>query len=140
VSVELELVAPWRERGLAAALETARTDDVRRGVTTVGPHRDDVAVRLAEMPSRTHYSQGEQRTLALALRLAGHRLVTEALGRPPTLLLDDVFSELDPGRSAALLASLPPGQTVLTSAVGLPAGTDPELVLEVGSGSVTPRR
>jgi recombinational DNA repair ATPase RecF len=66
--------------------------------------------------------------------------VTEALGRPPTLLLDDVFSELDPGRSAALLRSLPPGQTVLTSAVGLPEGTDPELVLEVDTGTVTARR
>jgi DNA replication and repair protein RecF len=140
VVVELELVAPWRHQGLASSLEASRTDDVRRGVTTVGPHRDDIAVRLASMPSRTHASQGEQRTLALALRLAGHRLVTESLGRPPTLLLDDVFSELDPGRSAALLASLPPGQTVLTSAVGLPEGTSPELVLEVGTGTVTARR
>ena len=114
-----------------------RADDVRRGVTTVGPHRDDVEIELAGMPSRTHASQGEQRTLALALRLAGHRLVAEELGRPPTLLLDDVFSELDPHRSAALLASLPPGQTVLSSAVGLPPGTDPELVLEVRDGQVT---
>jgi DNA replication and repair protein RecF len=74
--------------------------------------------------------------VALALRLAAHRVVTEATGSAPILLLDDVFSELDPDRSAALLAHLPAGQTLLSSASGLPPGADPELVLRVEGGTV----
>ncbi|MCX6510085.1 MAG: DNA replication/repair protein RecF [Actinobacteria bacterium] len=130
--------APWRERGLAAALEAARRDELRRGVSLVGPHRDDLVLHLDGLPSRTHASQGEQRSLALALRLAAHRVVADATGSSPILLLDDVFSELDPDRSAALLAHLPPGQTVLSSAAGLPPGATPELVLRVSGASVRP--
>ena len=94
---------PWRDAGLAEALAAARGDDLRRGVTPVGPHRDDLELAIAGLPARTHASQGEQRSLALALRLAAHAVVTEAAGSPPVLLLDDVFSELDPGRSRALV-------------------------------------
>jgi DNA replication and repair protein RecF len=124
--------------GLAAALEAARRDELRRGVSLVGPHRDDLVLHLDGLPSRTHASQGEQRSLALALRLAAHRVVADATGSSPILLLDDVFSELDPDRSAALLAHLPPGQTVLSSAAGLPPGAMPELVLRVSGASVRP--
>ena len=77
---------------------------------------------LGGLPARTHASQGEQRTLALALRLAAHRLVAERTGSTPVLVLDDVLSELDPERATALLANLPPGQVVITSASPLPAG------------------
>jgi DNA replication and repair protein RecF len=136
--VELAYVAPWREQGLAAALEAARTDELRRGVSLVGPHRDELAVSIDGMPARTHASQGEQRSVALALRLAAHRVVSEAAGSPPILLLDDVFSELDPERSAALVAHLPAGQTVLSSASGLPPGAHPDLVLRVEAGTVHP--
>lgn len=110
----------WTRTGLEEALVEARRDDVRRGVTTVGPHRDDLAISLNELPARTHASQGEQRCLALALRLAVHRVVTEAAESAPVLLLDDVFSELDPDRSEALIAHLPSGQTILTTAGGAP--------------------
>jgi DNA replication and repair protein RecF len=134
--VALVYDAPWRVGGLAAALEEVRRDELRRGVSLVGPHRDDLVITIDGLPSRTHASQGEQRSLALALRLAAHRVVTEATGSAPILLLDDVFSELDPDRSAALLAHLPTGQTVLSSASGLPPGADPELVLRVAEGSV----
>ncbi len=132
-------VADWAASGLDAALAASRRDDLRRGVSTVGPHRDDVDVRLAGLPSRTHASQGEQRSMALALRLASHRVVTEVTGAPPVLLLDDVFSELDPDRSDALLANLPEGQTLLTSAHGLPPKAQPDLVLEVRDGAIRPR-
>ena len=128
--------AAWLAQGLAAALAAARADELRRGVTLVGPHRDDLDVQLAALPARTHASQGEQRSLALALRLAGHAVVTASTGTPPVLLLDDVFSELDPGRSDALLAHLPAGQTVLTSAAGLPPGATPDLVLHVDGSKV----
>jgi DNA replication and repair protein RecF len=131
-------VADWADQGLEAALAASRTDDVRRGVSTVGPHRDDVDLRVGGLPARTHASQGEQRSLALALRLASHHVVTEVTGSAPVLLLDDVFSELDPARGDALLANLPPGQTLLTSAHGLPPKAEPELVLTVADGRIAP--
>ncbi len=123
--------APWRDRGLPDALGRARSDDVRRGVSTIGPHRDDVELVVNGRPSRTHASQGEQRTLALALRLAGHRHATKALGEAPLLLLDDVFSELDPLRSDALLHHLPLGQVVLATAGHVPPAATIESLVRV---------
>ena len=129
--------APWRRAGLAAALAEARTDELRRGVCLVGPHRDDLTLRINAMPARTHASQGEQRSMALALRLAAHRLVADALDDVPVLLLDDVFSELDPARTEALLHHLPPGQAVLTTAGPLPEGAEPEQVVTVTAGRLS---
>jgi DNA replication and repair protein RecF len=123
---------------LADALAAARGDDLRRGVTTLGPQRDDLIVTLGGLASRTHASQGEQRSLALALRLAGHLLVTRALDGPPLLLLDDVFSELDADRSGALLDSLPPGQALVTTAGQLPSHAHPALVVRVEGGKILP--
>lgn len=137
--VDTTYQAAWAGDGLAAALANARDDDLRRGVTTVGPHRDEVAFALDGLPARTHASQGEQRSLALAMRLAVHRAVTDARGVSPILLLDDVLSELDDDRAAALLANLPTGQALLTSATALPAPAVPDLVLEVDDGTVRPR-
>jgi len=102
--------------GLLEALAASRRDDTVRGMTLVGPHRDELELLLGGLPGRSHASQGEQRSLALALRLAAHQLATERLGSAPVLLLDDVFSELDPFRCRALLAGLPPGQSLLTTA------------------------
>jgi len=72
------------------------------------------------LAARTQASQGEQRSVALALRLGGHALVTDRQGTSPVLLLDDVFSELDPGRCVALASCLPDGQTLLTAAGPVP--------------------
>ena len=130
--------AAWSGTGLATALADARDQDLRRGITTVGPHRDEVALSLDGLPARTHASQGEQRSLALALRLAVHRAITTVSGSSPILLLDDVLSELDEGRSEALVAHLPPGQTLLTTAGPLPSHTSPDLVLRVTDGTVAP--
>jgi DNA replication and repair protein RecF len=105
-------------------------------VSTVGPHRDELALAIEGMPARTHASQGEQRSLALALRLAAHAVVTEEVGSAPVLLLDDVFSELDPERAEALVAHLPSGQALLTTASGVPAGAHPQLVVHVEDGRV----
>lgn len=134
----LDYDPPWRRVGLAEALAAGRTDDVRRQISLVGPHRDEVALSINGLPARTHASQGEQRTLALALRLAGHRLVAERVGTSPVLVLDDVLSELDPARSDALLAHLPPGQVVLTTAGGLPERARPDRVLRISAGTVLP--
>lgn len=136
-AVTIRYDAPWRSEGLATALARARPEDLRRAVTSVGPHRDELVAAIGAMPARTHASQGEQRTLALALRLAGHELVRARFEDPPVLLLDDVFSELDPARSAALLAHLPAGQIVLTAAGPLPAGVEPQRRLCVHDGRVS---
>jgi DNA replication and repair protein RecF len=103
-------------------------------VSLVGPHRDDLELSIDELPTRTHASQGEQRSLALALRLAAHDVVADGVGESPILLLDDVFSELDPARSGALVDHLPKSQAVLTTAGGLPEGTRPERVVRVAGG------
>ncbi|HEX4218625.1 MAG TPA: DNA replication/repair protein RecF [Acidimicrobiales bacterium] len=124
---------------LEQALAASRTDDLRRGVTLVGPHRDDLELLLGGLPTRTHSSQGEQRSVALALRLAAHQLATEHLGSAPVLLLDDVFSELDPFRSRALLEGLPPGQALLTTALPPPPEVDAAKTFVVGdNGAVSP--
>jgi DNA replication and repair protein RecF len=101
---------------LAEAIAARRRQDVERRVTSVGPHRDDPALLLDGHDVRVHGSQGEQRTTALALRLAVHQAVTERTGTVPILLLDDVFSELDEGRAHRLAAALPGAQTLISSA------------------------
>ena len=135
-SIELQYEPEWRSRGLAAALLAARPLDVRRGVSTVGPHRDELFMTIDGLPSRTHASQGEQRTLALAMRLAGHRLVAERTGEAPVLVLDDVLSELDDHRATALLGHLPAGQVVITTASELPSAARADHVLRVVAGHV----
>src|SRR5262249_21745191 len=82
--------------GLLVALAQRRRDELRGGQTLVGPHRDDVIVELDGMDARVFASRGQQRLLALALRLAELLPITEATGTPPVLLLDDALSELDP--------------------------------------------
>ena len=134
--VSLRYVAPWFDTGLLPALTEVRNDDVRRGITTVGPHRDEIEVLLNGMPARTHASQGEQRSLALALRLAGHELVRDTTGVAPLLVLDDVFSELDDNRSTALIEALPSGQTLVTSAIDLPPGALADRVVRLDSAGV----
>jgi DNA replication and repair protein RecF len=114
----------WWSTGLGHSLSEGRNDDVRRGLSLVGPHRDDVALSIEGRPSRTQASQGEQRTLALAFRLAAHRHVAVSTGSPPLLLLDDVFSELDPLRCEALVRHLPPGQSLLATAGVIPRSAE----------------
>ena len=123
-------VRSW-EGDLRDALSRSRADDLRRAVNTVGPHRDDLVLRIEQRDARTHASQGEQRSLALALRLGVHELVRTRTELAPILLLDDVFSELDPGRSRALVAGLPAGQSLLTTAAPLPGGIDVARVVSV---------
>ena len=135
-AVELRYEPEWRSRGLAHALAEARSDDVRRGVSTVGPHRDDIEISINGLSARFHASQGEQRSLVLALRLAVHRMVTEAVGSAPVLVLDDVLSELDHDRAAALIDNLPPGQVIITSASGVPEETKPDAIVNIASGKV----
>ena len=129
-SVTVAYRATW-SGSLALALGARREEDVRRAVTSVGPHRDDLELRLGGRDARVEASQGEQRSLALALRLAVHELVTARTGVAPLLLLDDVFSELDPVRSRSLVQHLPEGQALLTTAAPLPGGVRVAKVVDV---------
>jgi DNA replication and repair protein RecF len=124
------------EDRLREGLATLRRRELERQMTLVGPHRDELRMRLSGLEARTQASQGEQRSLALALRLAGHGVVTELTDSVPVLLLDDVFSELDARRSAVLVGLLPPGQTLLTTATAVPSGVHPTAELLVQDAKV----
>ncbi|MGH8875062.1 MAG: DNA replication/repair protein RecF, partial [Acidimicrobiia bacterium] len=97
------------------ALADGRRSDLERGLTGVGPHRDEPWFLLGGADLRTHASQGEQRTFALSLRLASHRVIAQQVGGVPLLLLDDVFSELDAARSERLATVFPEAQTFVTT-------------------------
>jgi DNA replication and repair protein RecF len=103
---------------LAASLGERRAEELARGVTVAGPHRDDLELLLDGRPARAAASQGQQRSLVLACKLAEVRHLTALLGMAPVLLLDDVLSELDQSRRERLLDALGAGtrlQTVLTT-------------------------
>jgi len=125
---------------LRAAIVARRRAEIDRGVTLVGPHRDEWKLTIDGLDARTQASQGEQRTLALALRLAGRAVVHELTGTPPVLLLDDVFSELDARRSSALVRHLPHGQTLLTTAGAIPSEVEPDRVLRIDAGRIEDSR
>lgn len=101
---------------LREALRRRRSVDAERRVTTVGPHRDEVTFRIEAREARTMASQGEQRSVALAMRLAAYDLVGEGDYGAPLLVLDDVFSELDGRRAAAVVRRLPAGQVFVSTA------------------------
>jgi DNA replication and repair protein RecF len=104
-------------QALRERLVADRSREVERGITLSGPHRDDLALALRDLPARTHASHGEAWSLALALRLGSHRLLAEE-GEEPVLLMDDVFAELDRQRRDRVAeAALAAEQTIVTAAV-----------------------
>jgi DNA replication and repair protein RecF len=119
---------------LADALADARQEDLRRGITTRGPHRDDLALSYDDLDARTRLSQGRQRAATLALRLAAHEVIAAATGATPILLLDDAFSELDARTADALAGELPAGQAILTTAGTLPQVIPVSVVRHLAAG------
>lgn len=107
--------ASWRT-ALESQLRRQRSEEERLGQCLVGPHRDEVEMRLGELPARRYGSAGQQRTLVLSLKLAELELVTAVVGAPPLLLLDDVLAELDPQRQQLLLEAVGEGHQCLVSA------------------------
>ncbi len=91
-----------------------RRDDVLRGSTSIGAHRDDLDLRLDEQPLKLYGSQGQQRTAVLAMKLAELAVFRDLTGQTPVLLLDDVMSELDRRRRQALIAAMRDCQVMLT--------------------------
>jgi DNA replication and repair protein RecF len=113
-ALELDYIGPPAD--LLEALQRSRREDLRRGSTSIGPHRDDVLVRLDGRDARAFASQGQQRTAVVSIKLAEAAVVADMTGERPVLLLDDVLSELDASRRAALLERLgDPGQVIITS-------------------------
>ena len=99
--------AKLQQRGIA---------ELHRGITLVGPHRDEVELIINQTPARQYGSQGQQRTLVLALKLAELQLIEEVINEPPLLLLDDVLAELDPSRQNQLLDAIQDRfQTLITT-------------------------
>lgn len=103
------------ESALLAEVERMRTQELERGVSLVGPHRDDLELVLGELPAKGYASHGESWSFALALRLASYRLLTED-GSEPVLILDDVFAELDRRRRARLAELVSGAEQVLVTA------------------------
>ena len=97
-------------------IQQRRIAEAQQGTTVVGPHRDEVEFTINQTPARSYGSQGQQRTLVLALKLAELQLIEEVVGEPPLLLLDDVLAELDPNRQNQLLEAIQDRfQTLITT-------------------------
>lgn len=114
-SFEVRLVRNWDGPSFGDAVHTSHFEEVARGTTVVGPHRDDLALDLGGRSLRSFGSRGEARTAALALRVSEYRLLSERHGEPPVLLIDDFSAELDASRRGYLLeltAAIP--QTLVT--------------------------
>jgi DNA replication and repair protein RecF len=138
--LEIEYLGPPED--MAAAVHNSLDEDLRRGTTSVGPHRDDIRVLLDGQEARSYGSQGQQRTAVVSLKLAEAELVTRRTGERPVLLLDDVLSELDLERRGALLRRVAGGgQVVITSVDAGPFPPDllaGAKVWNVQSGQVKP--
>ncbi|WP_377270355.1 DNA replication/repair protein RecF [Peterkaempfera sp. SMS 1(5)a] len=102
-------------QALLEALASVRKQEIERGVTLVGPHRDDLLLRLGPLPAKGYASHGESWSYALALRLASYELLRQD-GGEPVLILDDVFAELDSRRRDRLAELVAPGEQVLVTA------------------------
>jgi len=101
---------------LLASLEAVRVNEIERGISLVGPHRDDVVLTLGDLPAKGYASHGEAWSFALGLRLAAYHLLRHDLGEDPVLILDDVFAELDSGRRERLATLIADCEQVLITA------------------------
>ena len=129
-SGDLPTEAPEEEvrAALLSALTAAREADFAAGFSTVGPHRDDFEVTVADLPARVYGSQGQQRSAVLALKLAEAEALREVTGESPVAFLDDVMSELDEGRQDYLLNHMAGGQVFITCC-------EPSAVMRMAGGA-----
>lgn len=119
---------------LARTLRDARQKDIRLKSTTVGPHRDDIKIELDGKDVRLFASQGQQRTVALSLKLAELSIFEQLTGERPVLLLDDVLSELDVTRQLRLLDFINNGQTILTTTSF--TASQEERIIQIANGTI----
>ncbi|WP_309569647.1 DNA replication/repair protein RecF [Deinococcus sp.] len=135
-ALTLELSESTTPETFAADLVSRQAEELARGSTATGPHRDDLHLTLGGFPATEYASRGEGRTIALALRRAELELLAERFGERPILLVDDFSAELDPGRRAFLLdlaASVP--QAIVTGTERAPGAA---LTLRAHAGRFTP--
>ncbi|HEV2474638.1 MAG TPA: DNA replication/repair protein RecF [Chthonomonadales bacterium] len=132
------IAAQFRKRLLQVS-----ADEIRRGATLLGPQRDDLFFYISGRDAGIFGSQGQQRTVALALKLAEFRLIEEYVGEPPVMLLDDVMSDLDDSRRAHLLRWLKPETQAFLTCTSLRAFPAEVLkraaVFKVEDGSIRPQ-
>ncbi|HYF34175.1 MAG TPA: hypothetical protein VD994_02705, partial [Prosthecobacter sp.] len=104
---------------LSQRLLALRDEEQRTRQTAEGPHRDDVGLTLNELEATAFASEGQQRSLALSLKIGQALVLEQSSGQPPLMMLDDIFGELDPSRRRALIRLLPPGTQKLVTTTGL---------------------
>ncbi len=111
-----QMTAEMIEQEMKNTLPALRRREIAQGMTVIGPHRDDLEIRLNDNPAGNFASRGQSRTIALSLKLAEAVFVTNSTGRTPVLALDDILSELDPERRRLVLeAATKHEQVLLTS-------------------------
>ncbi|MDQ6622116.1 MAG: DNA replication and repair protein RecF [Verrucomicrobiota bacterium] len=132
---------PGNSEDFAADLTRSAAQEQRLRQTVVGPHRDDVTLRVNEMAAAQFASEGQQRTIALALKIAQANVFTGEEGAPPLLLIDDIFGELDPERRNRLLGALPNESQKLVTATSLAwrAEATHGPIFSVADGAVRPQ-
>ena len=129
------------EEGLLKAMFRARAQDVRTGVSSVGPHRDDLLLTVNGLSAREYGSQGQQRSCVLALKLAEAKILSDSVGEPCVILLDDVMSELDNKRKDFLLNHLKGRQIFITCCdASYFSSLQEGSVFEVEQGEITKKR
>lgn len=132
---------PGAEGSMEDALAAGRATEERLRSTQAGPHRDEISIHLDGRPAASFCSEGQQRSLALALKLAQARSLESATGRPPVYLIDDIFGELDTARRNNLLTELPADAQKLITTTSLAWWIERGIggrVFEVASGRVVP--
>ncbi|MGY0373845.1 DNA replication/repair protein RecF [Clostridium sp. JNZ J1-5] len=117
--IELKYITPVREinnieSNLLNLLSESREKDLEKGMTSIGPHRDDFLININNIDTRKFGSQGQQRTAVLSIKFASLEIIKEQSGEYPVLLLDDVLSELDLNRQKYILNSIKKVQTIVT--------------------------
>lgn len=125
--LEISYLAHDSQEELEKRLKESRKEDIFSAKTSVGPHRDDMAFRINGIDTRIYGSQGQKRSVALALKLGEAQVIQRNVGESPICLLDDVMSELDPGRQNFILNHIKGMQTFLTCC-------DPENVKNLAAG------
>ena len=133
-NLELSLTETAPLDGFLETLQSKRREELSRGTTAIGPHRDDISIRLADLNADEYASRGEARTIALALRKAEFDLFTEKFGEPPVLLVDDFTAELDRERRAHLLELVARAPQAIVT--GTEAPPEARKILEMHAGRV----
>jgi DNA replication and repair protein RecF len=132
--------APGNAPDFAGDLERSHAQELRLRQTVIGPHRDDLTLLVDGMPAAQYASEGQQRTFALALKIAQARVFAAIEDAPPLLLIDDIFGELDPARRNRLLGALPNDAQKLVTATNMDWREDVAdgPVFRLAAGMLTP--